>query len=1006
MPSHEGAARVPRSVEPVVCPVAGCAVLLSRRTSLAPHVQTEHAETHVWVADDAVAPGTVKRAADPGMQGVMAKFLKLAPQPQPPASEPVLPPPPLPAPGAGDVAGPSAADLQQQLRAVRGELAAVKAQLFNMPAAVVKAIASEAARVRRLAATARSQEVVIRGVTPAEIAANNGMEVVVTGETAQLVCVACRGRADAGRFSTAQERGIVALRRSVLRHVSSPGHITALNALHALRTARSADKQRALAVARIAYEIIKEGAPYATFPQRVFTAKLNGVDVGTMNHDVSVIPDILQHMDAELTFRLAQYLNLTVARIGSRLTPVSVAVDKATQLHRTTQMTCIIFMLAGTITYAIVSNDIAWDKGDTCDAAAAATHIIAGVASVISSEGLRKRLASLAVDGAYVAGNVPAALRLALGYEPESAWMLGRWCLAHMLELAIHDCRLNKKGSVALRCCAWYANVAVVVSLLLDAVSHGKGYEDLLALSAELKVKLLMPKRICITRFAQSELKVYSSFLRDFPILHAYYVKHSGPADADSERNAKEEAVYELSFELTDYHFVSGLLLLRDVFAKTSALSLKFQTVDTAPWDIQRAADDFLLELRRMEAETKGPAARFSVESFPLLHTVYRDNEGGGAGRTAFMDLQTFKFKGIELSCTLKDAKKGADSTRQTEEYCKARAMTDMNAFIAAFAHFYETRFVSGKGAPVQSKAADEADAKAAGDISKAKGSKKTAQRVHKDNVASRAFITTCAGCFDLRLMLPHDKRGLLIRKRVVNIGGVDAVESDQQFCSRCCNSLLKQYNGRAELGEVYEAAAEAGVWEDTGDWSAACTARSKAPTETALWEQYCEMRRILVFLRVTEPELFAIPDGKAELDSSDIKRIIFTHELFETEMEDILYLLMWCLLMSAAECVTEGASSLVDRHADPRRHLGAVQYTQGAKVQSSGPVMAEADEFLLAALQRWRPQTDAQVLRGQKGPINAFIHASTNGKKGLNAEVGLVMQGQAARASRLSFMV
>ena len=65
--------------------------------------------------------------------------------------------------------------------------------------------------------------------------------------------------------------------------------------------------------------------------------------------------------------------------------------------------------------------------------------------------------------------------------------------------------------------------------------------------------------------------------------------------------------------------------------------------------------------------------------------------------------------------------------------------------------------------------------------------------------------------------MLPHDKRGLLdVRKRVVNIGGVDAVESDQQFCSRCCNSLLKQYNGRAELGEVFEAAAEAGVWEDT----------------------------------------------------------------------------------------------------------------------------------------------------------------------------------------------
>ena len=52
--------------------------------------------------------------------------------------------------------------------------------------------------------------------------------------------------------------------------------------------------------------------------------------------------------------------------------------------------------------------------------------------------------------------------------------------------------------------------------------------------------------------------------------------------------------------------------------------------------------------------------------------------------------------------------------------------------------------------------------------------------------------------------------------------------------------------------------------------------------------------------------------------------------------------------------------------------------------------------------MRRWKPQTDARVLRGQKGVMIAFIHTTTRGQTGVNGVLGAVMQKEAARKSRL----
>lgn len=584
VPAALGQTGVSRSLQAVACPVEGCHAFFTRRTALPVHFAKLHGTTHTYVQDDAVKPGVAKRPGDASEVAQAKRFFQLpavdgAAAAAPPALAAVPALPAAGAPGTEMVIVPLA-----RLRALEREVGALGAQLRKMPAEIVRLLAKE--RAMQAIAAAATKVLRVVGVDAGDIAANNGLRLMNSGQ--QLVCVACeRAAGTAGVFSTAQR--VPHLRHAVGQHLQSQSHIANANAAALASAAHDSKKKRAMVCGRWAYQAVKEALSFLAYPRFLYVASLNGEDVGTMNHGQDFIPDVLPFMAAELDFRLAAFINKPLARIGSRLIPVSLSVDKATQLHRTTQMVAIIFLsTSGALTYAMVANDIAWEGGTKADAARLAQNIVTSVSAILTAPGLRKRLVSLAVDGAYICAKVPAALRALLGYAPTSTWMLGRWCLAHMLELAINDCRADKVGTIKLASCSWYPRLAVLVSMLLEGLTHGKGFEELVALSAELSVKFLLPKRLCITRFAQSELKVYSTFLRDFLLIHQYYINHSDPADGRTERNMEEEKIYELSFECTDFAFITGLLVVRDIFTVISVYSQRFQKVDVAPWDSYR----------------------------------------------------------------------------------------------------------------------------------------------------------------------------------------------------------------------------------------------------------------------------------------------------------------------------------------------------------------------------------------------------------------------------------
>ena len=378
-------------------------------------------------------------------------------------------------------------------------------------------------------------------------------------------------------------------------------------------------------------------------------------------------------------------------------------------------------------------------------------------------------------------------------------------------------------------------------------------------------------------------------------------------------------------------------------------------------------------------AETKGKNAKLTPKMFPLLFTQYELTECFDPGRTAALDLADFKYKGVQLSCTLMNALDGADSQRRSEKYCQEMLLKETNALFAALLYFWTRRFEECKGAYTQRKSGMMTGMK------KSSGDKKT----HTDLVDTRAFIKLCTGCFDLKWWLVADDDDCALPR----LGG----EEDVAYLRRLHIGGMEVYHGREELAQILKAA-DSQIWTPMA-----------APSEEDLWEEYVRCRFTLTKLLIEEPQLFAALEGdEHQLNSSDIKAIIFTHPCFEVGFENVLCLLLYCLTMGACEDTVEGVGKNVNDNANGTRHLAPEAYNAASKVQLNGPALSEADDFIWAVLQRRFPQTAEQKQKGQKGPLNAFSHVSPVGQLAQMARgrLGLVLEDVAANKSRLSFMV
>jgi hypothetical protein len=196
--------------------------------------------------------------------------------------------------------------------------------------------------------------------------------------------------------------------------------------------------------------------------------------------------------------------------------------------------------------------------------------------------------------------------------------------------------------------------------------------------------------------------------------------------------------------------------------------------------------------------------------------------------------------------------------------------------------------------------------------------SKRRAQR------PDRAFVTLCSKLFDMPAWLPTAEdvaAGSAAYSAAVTAAGAlgPVVASKHRYIALQNIKRTLPDLGEHHIAEVAEAAAAAGIWRD------AQGAAQDAPILSSLADEYRNLRAAVVSLCLLEPELFTVP----AVDSNQIKTIIYSHPDFECGFENILFLLMHCLLKTSNECVVEGVGSVVDHFADVRRgSISAEVYT------------------------------------------------------------------------------
>jgi hypothetical protein len=86
-----------------------------------------------------------------------------------------------------------------------------------------------------------------------------------------------------------------------------------------------------------------------------------------------------------------------------------------------------------------------------------------------------------------------------------------------------------------------------------------------------------------------------------------------------------------------------------------------------------------------------------------------------------------------------------------------------------------------------------------------------------------------------------------------------------------------------------------------------------------------------------------------------DIMQYMFTTKSFYADpskpVRNWLYLFNHCVLKARCEAVVEGMGCVLDKHADPQRHLTMDKYTAEAMIHWNGPAAHECENFLTLAL-------------------------------------------------------
>lgn len=319
---------------------------------------------------------------------------------------------------------------------------------------------------------------------------------------------------------------------------------------------------------RSAYMVAKERLAYKKLPPLMKLQELNGAKVGSVHKS--------DHSCAEIIGHIAQQMRKKfVSNIKEIHSKISITIDESTVHGRAYLIIYVRCDVSGKGDVDNVFLDIVELTHGT-DAESIYNSLRQSFRQAgLYDEFLGTHLISIATDGASVlTGKSTGVIARLKGDFPN---IQSIHCLAHRLELAVHDSLKDVAG-----CNHFVFFISKLYSLYHQSAKNARLLEEA---AADLNMQILRIGQIFTIRWVASSFNTIKAVWNNYPAL----ARHFKTASEDASRSDTERKKFlGLHKHLTNSGFLVDLACMKDILRELQGLSLKFQQRDMNLVDASR----------------------------------------------------------------------------------------------------------------------------------------------------------------------------------------------------------------------------------------------------------------------------------------------------------------------------------------------------------------------------------------------------------------------------------
>ena len=327
-------------------------------------------------------------------------------------------------------------------------------------------------------------------------------------------------------------------------------------------------------IARICYAGYKSGMSARDYEKEILKAKLNGLDVGDINHSKEFYSNFRSFVASEVRNCLKSYFISRLQPTGF-LPPVNVQADKGTNCYRTRQFTSVIITVVPDSKDLITNVYLGQPVVKQQDGSGISDSIIAemnkwGISSTQIERGF--------FDGQYFHLSVPNHLTEKLGRLGES--FLCTWDPLH--KGGVIDTHIREDKSFE-----WLVEIQGVCKQIYTTFNWGKNYENFLQTCVDLDIDMKKLTNFQMTRFANSVCFVFMNIRVDYEAVRQSLsdVIVSKESSSNSKDRAKAEEARCIRRKIDSWVFSLCLSGCADLYNVFGCLTNVCQKVNLLPFE-------------------------------------------------------------------------------------------------------------------------------------------------------------------------------------------------------------------------------------------------------------------------------------------------------------------------------------------------------------------------------------------------------------------------------------